>query len=307
MGAGAEFDAIRAVIERLGDQAAGIGDDAAVLDLPRGERIVATVDATIEGVHFRREWLSPRELGARAAAGALSDLAAMAARPLAVLVAVGLPASWRDALPEVMAGVAHVAGDAGARVAGGNVSGADALSLTITALGGAWSVLARDGARAGDRVYVTGRLGGPGAALRAWLAGQEPAPAHRERFTSPVPRIAEARWLASAGASAAVDVSDGLAGDAGHLAAASGATMEIELGRLPLVEGVSALEAAASGEEYELLVTAPVALDTRDFEGRFGIPLTEIGRIASRGEGASVHLLDHGVRVAAPRGHDHLT
>ena len=308
MGQGAEFDAIREVLVRLGDRAAGVGDDAAELVVPRGERIVVTVDAAVENVHFRRDWLTAREIGVRAAAGAVSDLAAMAATPLGLLVAVTLPTKWRSELADIMDGVGEVAAMVKAPVIGGNLSRGDSLTITITAVGSAFTALRRDGARAGHRLYVTGRLGGPGAALRAWRDGREPDPEHRRRVASPAPRIAEARWLAAAGATAAVDISDGLAGDAGHLAAASGADVELHLERLPLVAGVSPLEAAASGEEYELLIAAPGELDVDAFADRFGVPLTAIGTVGPQGGPApAVRLLDHGALVATPRTHDHLS
>ncbi|MFL5606761.1 MAG: AIR synthase related protein, partial [Gemmatimonadaceae bacterium] len=98
LGPGAEFDAIRDMLAQWGDRARGIGDDAATLDVPRGEMLVASTDASVEGVHFMRDWLSPGEIGGRAAAAALSDLAAMAARPLGLLLAFGVPDDWRGQL-----------------------------------------------------------------------------------------------------------------------------------------------------------------------------------------------------------------
>jgi thiamine-monophosphate kinase len=105
LGSGAEFDAIRRMVERWGDRASGIGDDAAVLTMPRGDAVVVSVDSAIEGVHFRAEWLSPAEIGYRAVAAALSDLAAMAASPRGVLIALGLPSSWRDRLDDLAEGI----------------------------------------------------------------------------------------------------------------------------------------------------------------------------------------------------------
>src|SRR5678816_4196977 len=105
MGTGAEFDAIREMIERWGTRARGIGDDAAVIDIPRGDRLVASVDTAVEDKHFRAEWLTPREISYRAVAAALSDLAAMASRPLGVLVAMTVPDRWRDRLPQLADGI----------------------------------------------------------------------------------------------------------------------------------------------------------------------------------------------------------
>jgi len=306
LGAGAEFDAIRAMLREWGPHASGIGDDAAVLDVPAGERLVASTDATVEGVHFRREWLSSEEIGARAATAALSDLAAMAARPLGLLLALGVPESWQGELAELARGVGASAERAGCPIIGGNVTRARELSLTITVLGSAAHVLRRSGALPGDLVYVTGLLGGPAAALRALQSGHVPAPAHMIRFTDPRARLAEAHWLAGAGATAAIDVSDGLGADVAHLARASVATIELEAANIPHLEGVSAEDALRSGEEYELVMTfAPdAALDVAQFERRFGIPLTHIGEVR---EAAGEPVRADGACVDPARGHDHLS
>jgi len=183
---------------------------------------------------------------------------------------------------------------------------ADVLSLTITVLGSAVSPLTRAGARAGDVLYVTGLLGGSATALQALLSGASPRAEHRERFASPRPRLDEARWLAERGASAAIDISDGLLADAGHLAAASGVAIELDPARYPCVSGVSAAVASWSGEEYELLVAFPPNYipDFATFRERFGLPLTAIGRVTS-GEG--VRERGSAVRVEFQKGHDHFS
>jgi thiamine-monophosphate kinase len=298
---GAEFDVVRALLFEWGTRARGIGDDAAVLDVPAGERLVASTDASVEGVHFRREWLSSEEIGGRAAAAALSDLAAMAATPLGLLLALGLPAAWRDDVRELARGVGAMAERCGCPIVGGNLSRAAELSLTVTVLGGARRPLRRSGARPGDTLYVTGRLGGPGAALRALQSGGAPSPADRVRFAAPMPRLREARWLAERGAHAAVDVSDGLLADAAHVARASAVTLEIDLAGVPRVDGVSLEEAAASGEEYELLVAMPAAVDARAFTSRFGCDLTAIGRVKPF-DGEPIRVDG---RAVPHRGHDH--
>ncbi|MHB1862102.1 MAG: thiamine-phosphate kinase [Gemmatimonadaceae bacterium] len=306
LGAGAEFDAIRQLLRRLGARSAGTGDDAALLAVPPGQLLVASIDVTVENVHFRRPWLAPAEIGYRAATAALSDLAAMAARPLGMLTAFVIPESWRDALDALGDGIGEGAAAADTIVVGGNLSEGSELSITTTVLGHAAHPLPRAGVGANDTLYVTGRLGGSGAALAALLAGRPPAPAYRERFAHPMARIAEALWLAEAGATAAIDISDGLAADAGHLAAASKRRIDLDLAAIPVVDGVSPLDALASGEEYELLVSAPGSLDAAAFAARFGIPLTAIGR-AVPGEPHGVLVNDGGRRVAAGRGHSHLS
>lgn len=308
LGKGREFDAIRALIARWGDRAVGIGDDAAVVRVPRGDALVASVDTAIENRHFREDWLTPREIGYRAVTAALSDLAAMAAQPLGILLALALPERWSAQLPAIADGVADAVTAAGTTILGGNLATADLLGLTTTVFGSAFAPLRRSGLRPGDAIYVTGRLGGPGAAVAAWNSGHRLHDMHRQRFAQPVARLREARWLADRGANAAIDISDGLAADLEHLAAASAVGLDIDLDRVPLLDGVNGpLAAAGSGEEYELVVGAPIgaSLDASDFEGSFGIPLTVIGRVVPRESGV-VFRRGH-ERVAKPPGYDHLS
>jgi thiamine-monophosphate kinase len=305
MGDGREFDAIRSMLAQWGSRAIGIGDDAAVLVVPTDEQLVVSTDASVEGVHFRREWMSPAEIGERAASAALSDLAAMAATPVGLLLAIVVPERWEGDLPALARGVGAASTGARCPIVGGNLSRGTELSLTITVLGSARTPLGRAGAHAGDRLFVTGRLGGPGAAVRAYLAGRAPALADRARFVAPIPRLDEARWLADHGTAAAIDISDGLLADAAHLARASGVTVAIDIDAVPRVKGVTADEAAASGEEYELIVAVPegAQLDPAAFARTFGISLTAIGRARPAG---AVPVLLEGRGITAPRGHDHL-
>ncbi|HEU4628159.1 MAG TPA: thiamine-phosphate kinase [Gemmatimonadaceae bacterium] len=300
LGPGREFDVVRDFLRRWGTAARGIGGDCAELELPPGQRLVVSTDSSVEGVHFRREWLAPREIGYRAAAAALSDLAAAAAEPLGLLLALTVPDGWRADAGALADGVAKAALAAGAPIVGGDLSRGGELSLTVTVLGAAAHPLRRDGARAGDALFVTGALGGPGAAVRAWVGGGVPAAEHRERFAHPVPRLAEARWLRAHGATAAVDLSDGLAADAAHLAAASGVRLRLDVDAVPCVAGVRVEEALASGEEYELLVAAPARLDVAAFARAFGLPLTRVGRVEAGAPGVAA-------RVDLPHGHDHFS
>ncbi|HKH91077.1 MAG TPA: thiamine-phosphate kinase [Gemmatimonadaceae bacterium] len=306
LGSGGEFDAIRAMLRVWGTNATGIGDDAALLTVPAGESLVVSTDASFEGVHFRREWLTPREIGARAAAAALSDLAAMAATPIGLLLALGIPSNWRGELDELARGVGELAAAAACPIVGGNVTRAGELSLTITVLGSSARPLTRAGARPGDVLYVTGMLGGPGAALDAFLSGARPRDVERARFAAPRPRLAEARWLVERDATAAIDISDGLVADARHLAAASAVRVALDVASLPCIEGISPERAASSGEEYELLVAVPprARVDVEAFSARFGMPLTLVGHV-SEGEGVSVDR--SGDRVDLFFGHDHLS
>lgn len=305
MGPGKEFDAVRALLSQWGTAAEGVGDDGAVLDVPPGSRLVVSTDTTVEDVHFRRAWLSAEEVGWRATQAALSDLAAMGARPLGVLLALTVPANWRADLAALAEGIARATRSAAAPIVGGDVTDGDRLALSITVLGHAVQPLSRSGAKPGDVLYLTGALGGPGAALAAWERGAVPEAAHRARFAAPEARIAAGLWLAAAGVHAAIDLSDGLAGDVAHLAAASGVSCVLDLNALPCVAGVGVEAALASGEEYELLVTA-ADMDLPAFaRAHPGLTLTAIGRVeAARGAG-DVRAERDGQPAALPGTHDH--
>ena len=302
LGPGREFDIVRTLLEEWGRTAERIGDDAAVLEVPAGERLVVTTDTSVEGVHFRREWLNHFEIGYRATVASLSDLAAMGARPLGIVIALTLPDGDQQGTRELATGIREGASAVMCPIVGGDLSSGVALSLTITALGSVANPLTRAGARVGDKVYVTGLLGGPDAALQSWLSGKEPTEGDRARFAAPVPRIEPALGLAARGATSAIDISDGLIADARHVAAASNVAIEIAADRVPLMPGVPMEQGIASGEEYELIVTAK-DIDTARFSEEFGLELTEIGRVVAGPP--RVTLLQNGQPIAAPSGFDH--
>lgn len=303
LGRGTEFDAIRRMLERWGPRARRIGDDAAVITTLGDRVLVVSTDMSVENVHFRREWLTPQEIGYRAAAAALSDLAAMGARPVGMLSALAIPDSWRGSLDAIGDGIGEAAALADAPIIGGDISRGTELSLTFTVLGAARRVLFRTAARPGDRVYLTGRLGGSGAALVALQNGLEPEPSHREKFARPVPRIREAIWLSERGATAAIDISDGLSADLAHVAAASRVSIAVDLDSICTASGVSPVGAAVSGEEYEIAVTSPVDIDIIAFEQEFGLELTRIG-VVEHGP-ADVSFSLGGARVEVPPGYLH--
>jgi thiamine-monophosphate kinase len=313
LGAGGEFDRIRRIATMLGTHAGPLGDDTAVIPSGDGVLVVST-DASVEGMHFRREWLTLPEIGWRAAASALSDLAAAAATPAGITVAVVVPADLDEAgLVAVMSGVGQAAQSTGCRVLGGDLSSGPSLALTVTVFGHARPApMSRRGAQPGDGVYVTGVLGGARSALLDWLDGETPSAAARMAFARPQPRIPAGQWLAAQGATAMMDVSDGLGGDATHLAAASGVRLLLTLDRLPIHPSVHraaarrgepfASFAAVGGEDYELLVTLPPAFAAaRDCEPAAGVVLTRIGEVVA---GSGVEATLHGA-VVAPAGFQH--
>ncbi|HMI91193.1 MAG TPA: thiamine-phosphate kinase [Polyangiales bacterium] len=282
----------------------GIGDDAAVL-APSASAQVLSVDAQVDGVHFRQDLLAAPEIGQRALSAALSDLAAMGASPRAALLALVVPVELSDAtLYAIADGVAEAANRYGCPIIGGNLARGAQLSLTTTVIGEhAGSVLTRAGARAGDGLFVAGELGSAGLGLRALLAGRsERVPGAVARWRTPQALIAIGRTLAAApppGASAAIDVSDGFLQDLAHLARASNVGFEVELARLPLgpdvAEHAQALGhdplalALGGGEDYALLFTAPA--------NATGLPGVRVGRAC---EEPGIRLRNEGGAIVPP-------
>lgn len=306
---GAEFDSIRAMLDVWGSVATGIGDDAAILIPPPGQQLVISTDASIEDVHFRFAWMTLEQVGERAAAAALSDIAAMGARADSVLVSIITPAALREGLPSFALGVKHTVQSAGARIVGGNIALGERFSCTFTVLGYTDRPIRRSGAACGDVLCVTGTLGGPGAALKALEEGATPPTWALDRFLHPAPRVDEGLWLAMNGASAMIDISDGLGADARHLAAASGLEAQLEPDSVPRFDGVTGPEALQSGEEYELLVAIPdfkADATMLAFTDTFRRPLTRIG-VLVQPTGGSSRASKSAPRVELPPGHDHFS
>lgn len=285
----------------------GPGDDAAVLR----DGWVLSTDLSVEDVHFRRAWLEEREIGYRAAVAGLSDLAAMGAAPVGLLLSIAAPRGGGVDIEAVAAGARAAAEEHGAAVIGGDISRSPGpLVLDVVALGcTAWPVQ-RDGAEPGDHVWVTGSLGAAAAAVQAWQQGEVPAPELRAAFAAPRARTEEARCLVEREiVDAMIDLSDGLAGDAGHLAAASGVAITLETGCVPVADAAvealgveAALDAALhGGEDYELcFVTDPDVVDVAYFQERFGLRVTRVGTV-SAGEGVWLERPD-GSRERVERG-----
>ena len=309
-----EFERIRQIAESLGPRAHGLGDDCAVLP-PGDGRLVLSTDTSVEGVHFRLDWITHREMGWRAAASALSDLAAEGAAPAGLLAAVVVPAAASDQeLVAVMGGVGDAAASSGAMVIGGDLSSGPSWAATITVAGRAVRPVTRSGARPGDGVWVTGVLGAARAALEAWRRHDQPAPDARSAFAHPVPRIEAGRWLASAGARAMLDLSDGLGGDIHHLAARSNVAIDLDLDAIPVSPtcpaearrlGVTPQQfAAEGGEDFELLVALPPEFDAgsaASFARECGLPITRVGAVRA---GTGIRALSGG-RPIVLRGYDH--
>src|SRR3989442_1843680 len=232
LGPGKEFDRVRGIMARIAEitgEDPDLGDDCALI--PLGSTTLAiSMDNSLENVHFRTDWLDFKEIGFRAAGSAMSDLAAEGATPLGVLVSLGVPPDGKkgtDAATDIMAGVATVAHNLEARVLGGDLTRSERYLVDVCVIGEVERPVRRSGAREGDGLWVTGYLGGAALALEQFRSGKPMPTALRNRYACPEPRIQAGRWLAGHGASAMIDISDGLAADAQHLAAASEVGIEI--------------------------------------------------------------------------------
>lgn len=315
------IDALRARVRHGADVPIGIGDDGAVLSLPAGEELVVCCDTMVAGVHFPLD-TPPADVGYKLAAVNLSDLAAMGATPRWCTLALTVPSLDPGYVEPLLTGLLALADAHGMALVGGDTTRGP-LTLTLNAFGSlpAGTALRRDGARAGDAVYVSGTLGDAAAALA--LRGQRVDPNDGEgklartrlqqRLARPTPRVALGQALRGL-AHACIDVSDGLAADLGHICRASGLAAVIEADALPASRALLPLVAdpqrrlrlQLGGDDYELCFTLPperepllAAIATQAH--------TTLTRIGTLGPGDGVHLIDADGRVVAPpaAGWDH--
>jgi thiamine-monophosphate kinase len=247
-----------------GIEAPGLRDDAAVVELPGGGPLVVSVDSVVEGVHVDLGLCSPADVGWKALMGALSDLAAMGARPRGALVALCVPESAEGGglTLGVMQGVAEASRESACPVVGGDLSAGGVLVVAVTVLGtvDGGTAIPRDGARPGDVIFVTGPCGASAAGLRVLRAGVAEGPL-AAAYRRPRARLAEGEVARLAGAHAMIDISDGLALDLHRVADASEVGFVVDA--VPVADGATLEEALGGGEDYELVVVvSPADVDT---------------------------------------------
>lgn len=287
----------------------GPGDDTAIVSAPDGRTLV-TVDILIEGRHFRRDWSTPVDIGRKAAAASLADIAAMGGTATALVIAFAapsdLPAAWAM---QCMSGMSEEAALVGASIVGGDISAADSIVISVTALGdlAETTPVLRSGAKPGDRIAVAGRVGWSAAGLAVLSRGFRSPRVLVNAHRFPEPPYAAGPLAAKSGATAMIDVSDGLIADARHVAEASGVVMSLTSSSLEVPEEMRATAAAynvdprlwllTGGEDHALLAT---------FGGRRKLPagFTQIGVVEAAGDEGPGVVVD-GVRDSSRGGHRH--
>lgn len=298
----------RAALRESRGRIKGIGDDCAVLDLPRGHEALVTTDFCLEGVHFRRAWHPAEAVGHRCLARGLSDIAAMGGTPRAAFLSLAVPADllqiWIDGF---VRGLLHLADRYDVLLAGGDTAqspGGILADIVVVGSAPTGKAVLRSGARPGDLLYVTGTLGSSVAALDALRNGKKLRPASHRKHFYPEPRIAVGRYLREKKlATAMIDISDGLSTDLSHICEESEIGAVVYAGSLPAVSGQSGLALALhGGEEYELLFTAP---SNRQVPKKIaGVPITLIGEIV-RGKHVKLAKTDGKTETLKPAGWQH--
>jgi thiamine-monophosphate kinase len=288
----------------------GIGDDCAVLRLKPGYELLVTTDLCIENVHFRRAWHPAAAVGHRCLTRGLSDIAAMGGEPLACFLSLGLP----DDLPQVwvngfLRGLLALARRYKVQLAGGDVSSAPQIAADIIVTGQVPSgtAILRSGASPGDRIYVTGSLGGSAGTLKQLAAGKAIKPTKSNPHFYPTPRLKVGDYLRNSGlATSMIDISDGLSVDLAHICEESGVASILISNNVPIAKNADLELALHGGEDYELLFTASKRAKIPSQIA--GVMITEIGEIRDRRDYSSaIQILgDNGkVRPLPPRGWQH--
>ncbi len=289
----------------------GIGDDAAILQVARGHQLLVTTDLCIEDVHFRREWHPARSVGHRCLTRGLSDVAAMGGEPVACFLSLGLPPKlqqrWVD---DFLKGLIDLAAQSGVSLAGGDISSAEKIMVDIVVTGQVpvKKAVLRSGAKPGDRIFVTGKLGGSAAVLQQLYAGTQVTLSKSNLHFYPLPRLKAGRWLRQHGATAMIDLSDGLSVDLDHICQESGVAAMIDANCLPIAKGADLALALHGGEDYELLFTVPEKAKLPPKIA--GVPITEIGEIQRQTHSQTrVRLrgLNNHIRPLKPAGWQHFS
>lgn len=301
------IERISALVPPAADGVVGIGDDAAVLDIPG--KLVASVDAVVEGRHFKREWTSGEDVGHRAAAAAMADLAAMGGQCKALMVALTLPSetevSWVESL---MTGIVDEAAELDAEVVGGDVTRGDTIVVSLSALGTVSDVVRRSGAQPGDIVALAGRQGWAAAGLTVLSRGFRSPRALVQAYQRPHPPYDSGPAAARGGATAMIDVSDGLLADVSHLAKASGVLADLESELIPVADQLQETSSAfnvdpltwvlAGGDDHSLVATFPAGSQLPQM-------FTMIGRITAVGANGPGVAVDGRHWSGQGGGHDH--
>lgn len=301
------IERISALVPLAADGVVGIGDDAAVLDIPG--KLVASVDAVVEGRHFKREWTSGEDVGHRAAAAAMADLAAMGGQCKALMVALTLPSetevSWVESL---MTGIVDEAAELDAEVVGGDVTRGDTVVVSLSALGTVSDVVLRSGAQPGDIVALAGRQGWAAAGLTVLSRGFRSPRALVQAYQRPHPPYDSGPAAARGGATAMIDVSDGLLADVSHLAKASGVLADLESELIPVADQLQETSSAfnvdpltwvlAGGDDHSLVATFPAGSQLPQM-------FTMIGRITAVGANGPGVAVDGRHWSGQGGGHDH--
>jgi thiamine-monophosphate kinase len=292
----------------------GIGDDCAILQLPPGRQLLVTTDLCVENVHFRRKWHPAPSVGHRCLARGLSDIAAMGGTPVACFLSLGLPTMGSPTFPQLwvdgfLRGLLALAQSFHVQLAGGDISSAAEVVADIVVTGQVprGKAVLRSGAQPGDRIYVTGSLGGSAAVLHQLLAAKRVRATRSSTHFYPQPRIQVGQWLQKRGlATAMIDLSDGLSVDLSHICEESRVSASISAKKIPVAEGSSLELALHGGEDYELLFTAP---KSARLPARIaGVAVTEIGTILNPANYSSaIQILGENgrVRPLPQRGWEH--